>query len=260
MSRSSLSPFGLSYFSYPHLPALIKTVLIDLDETLWATRINNRDALEEVYHAHGWGEHFDSFETFFRKYEPHNDHVWDLYRIGTITKAELTLDRFRTPLLPEISLTDEEILEINADFLSRAATKEKVIPGAIELLRELKSLYTIVILSNGFEEVQAQKMASSGLLPYIDHIVLSETAGANKPSRRIYDYAFSISRSRPSESIMIGDSWEADIIGAETAGIPAIWYNPMKLPTPRPLRVPLHIITSLSEVIPILRQYLLPRD
>lgn len=236
---------------------MIKTLLIDLDDTLWATRISNRDALEEVFHAQEWDRYFESFDTFFDRYAPHNDHVWDLYRMGRITKAQLTLDRFRTPLLPEIELTDEEILTVNADFLSRASTKQKLIPGAIELLEELKPLYSIVILSNGFKEVQTKKMSASGLLPYIDHTVLSEMAGANKPSRRIYDYAFSISASRPSESIMIGDSWEADIVGAETVGIPAIWFNPDRIPQPRPLRVPLHTISSLDEIPEILRSYLI---
>lgn len=238
---------------------MIKTVFIDLDDTLWATQENNRDALEEVFQARGWGRYFDTFDAFFDKYAPYNDHVWALYRTGSITKAELTIDRFRTPLSPEIEMTDEEILEVNTDFLSRTSRKQKVIPGAIELLRALKPLYKVVILSNGFEEVQTRKMKSAGILPYIDHTVLSEMAGANKPSKEIFNHAFSLCGARPSETIMVGDSWEADIIGAENAGIPAIWFNPNHLPTPQELRVPLHVITSLDEIPPILRSYIIPR-
>lgn len=236
---------------------MIKNIFIDLDETLWATRENNKEALKEVYNSRKWDTYFKDFESFFAKYEPHNDHVWDLYREGAITKQELTIDRFRTPLLPEIELSDQEILEINTEFLERAAVKEKLLPGAIELLQDLHALYKLVIVSNGFEEVQAKKMDASGILPYIDYTILSESAGANKPSPKIFNYAFSVSKSRPAETIMIGDSWDADIIGAERAGIPAIWYNPRAIPTPRSLKVPLHIISSLDEVMPILRRYII---
>lgn len=230
---------------------MIRTVFIDLDDTLWATQENNRDSLEEIYDQEGWSERLGDFEDFFKVYQPHNDYLWDLYRQGAINKEELTLRRFREPLEPGLGpLTDEEILRVNADFLSRTAKKSKVIPGALELLSELRQLYRIVIASNGFREVQTEKMASAGILPYVDQTVLSEDARANKPKKAFFDYAFSVCRTRPSEVIMIGDSWAADIVGAQNAGIPVVWYNPRGEQRPElgTLRVPLYEVSDLREI------------
>lgn len=234
---------------------IVKTVFIDLDDTLWATTRNNQAALREVYLARGWARVIPSFEALREVYQPINDHLWHLYRMGEITKAELSVRRFKDPLehfVPEVSR--ETLDEINADFLARTSTKKEVIPGAAELLVELRKRYRIVILSNGFTEVQRRKMTAAGLLPYIDDVVLSEMAGVNKPSKAIFDYALSRTRSRRSETVMVGDDWESDITGASNAGMPAVWFNPRRLPVPdEPLRVPLYRVTTLEEIPALLR-------
>lgn len=238
-------------------PTLIKTIFIDLDDTLWATQENNRDTLEELYHLYGWQKGYHSFEAFFEKYAPHNEHLWSEYREGKITKKELTLRRFGYPLEALGIHSEEDILKINEEFLSRTAKKSKTEPGAIKLLEYLYGLFQVVVVSNGFLEVQESKMRSSGILPYIHHIVLSEVAGASKPDASIFRYAFNKSQSRPGEVLLIGDSWEADIIGAQNAKIPSIWYNPMGLPRPiGQYRYPIYEVKHLSEVPRILRSLL----
>lgn len=236
---------------------IVKTVLIDLDDTLWATTRNNQSALREVYEARGWSRWIDSFETLRDVYQPINDHLWHLYRIGEITKPELTVRRFKEPLEHFMGPLDESLLdEINRQFLSLTATKKETIPGAIELLQELRRRYRIVILSNGFMEVQHRKMTAAGILPYVDCIVLSEMAGINKPSKAIFDYALSRSRSRRSETVMIGDDWESDIQGADNAGLPAIWFNLRgQARSDEPLRVPLYEVSELSEIPSLLRSF-----
>lgn len=234
---------------------IVKTVFIDLDDTLWATTHNNQAALREVYEAREWSRVIPTFETLRDVYQPINDHLWHLYRIGEITKPELSVRRFREPLEQFMGpLSEEQIDEINTQFLSLTGSKKEIIPGAVELLEELRSRYKIVILSNGFTEVQTRKMTAAGLLPYIDHVVLSEMAGINKPSKAIFDYALSRSHSRRSETVMIGDDWESDITGASNAGIPAIWFNPHAKEVPdEPLRVPLYQIRELAEIPDLLR-------
>lgn len=236
---------------------MIKCVLIDLDDTLWATRENNRDCLEELFHAYGWERIYGNFPAFFAQYHPNNLLQWELYRNGTIDKRTLSLNRFGPLLRPLGYDTEEKILQLNEEFLALARHKTKVMPGAVELLKYLHSLYTVVIVSNGFREVQRDKMEAAGLLPYIDYTILSEDAGASKPHRAIFDYVFSVTGMRRSESIMIGDAWEADILGASRSGIPAIWYNPTGSPRPDDkLRVPLYEVDSLEKIPPLLRTLL----
>ena len=237
-----------------YLCYMIKNIWIDLDDTLWATQENNRDTLEELYHLYGWDRVYPTFADFFDIYLPNNIHQWDLYRDGKIDKYSLTINRFAPVLEPLGYDSDEKILELSEEFLERTATKKKVMPGALELMEHLHSLYTIIIISNGFCEVQHRKMESSGLLAYVDHVILSEDAEAPKPSKRIFDYGFATTGARRSESILIGDAWIADIHGAEVAGMPAIWYNPSGTPRPaEELRTPVYEVRHLRMIPNILR-------
>ena len=236
---------------------MIRTILIDLDDTLWDTRQNNKDAMRELFDLKGWSAVLGPFEEWYAAYARHNDFLWDEYRKGTVSKPELILRRLREPLEPGLgSMSDEELLGLNDLFLDLVGRKEKLVPGALELLDALKPLYRLVILSNGFTEVQTNKLRSGGILGYFDQIVLSEMAGANKPHKEIFRYAFDLTGTRPSESILIGDSWAADIRGALNAGIPAIWFNPQGLPMPSGesqfLR-PVYSVKTLGEIPSLLR-------
>jgi putative hydrolase of the HAD superfamily len=57
--------------------------------------------------------------------------------------------------------------------------------------------------------------------------VLSEAAGALKPDKRIFEYALGLNNATANETIMIGDSYSADIVGAQNAGIDQIHFNPL---------------------------------
>lgn len=228
---------------------MYKSILIDLDDTLWATQENNKEALRELYLSEGWSSGFASFDLFWEHYYPNNEALWHSYRHGDITKQQLTLERFRQPLSALRPFTDEEILALNERFLNLTKQKRGVIDGAIDLLKHLKQFYRVVIVSNGFIEVQHSKLRNSGLAPYVDHVVLSEEVGANKPSKAIFDAALSISHTRRSEAIMVGDSWDADILGAQQAKLPSIWFAPHQRPMPStPLRYPVERVTHLAEI------------
>ncbi len=82
------------------------------------------------------------------------------------------------------------------------------------------------ILSNGFSEIQYKKINNSGLARYFDKIILSEEAGINKPHPDMFTYALKNTNSRRNQTIMIGDSWDADIVGAYRSRIAQIWFNP----------------------------------
>jgi putative hydrolase of the HAD superfamily len=66
-------------------------------------------------------------------------------------------------------------------------------------------------------------MHNSKLLPFFDKIITSEKVGVKKPNPKIFEYAMEISGALSNESIMIGDNFEADILGAINAGMQAIF-------------------------------------
>jgi putative hydrolase of the HAD superfamily len=85
------------------------------------------------------------------------------------------------------------------------------------------------IITNGFNEIQARKIASSEIGHFFENIITFETANAKKPDPKIFAYALETARAVPSESIMIGDNWIADIMGAKQFGIDTVYYNPAGL-------------------------------
>lgn len=173
---------------------------------------------------------YASFEAFFDIYMPHNLDLWAKYRSGEIDRQTLILDRFLYVLRP-LGIEDKKtVLSVNNDFLQRTTTKTRLVPGAIELLEYLRPSYRLFILSNGFREVQFKKLSNAGLAPYFERMILSEDANIQKPHKGIFDFALKNTNSRRSESLMIGDSWEADIIGAYQSKIDQIWLNPEGLP------------------------------
>lgn len=227
-----------------------KNLFIDLDDTLWDTFHNNKECLEELYTDYHWDRHYVSFEAFYALYMPHNLRLWELYRKHEIDRQTLIFERFHYILQPMGITERKEVLAVNNDFLQRTTTKTRLIPGAIELLEYLRPSYRLFILSNGFREVQFKKLTHSGLAPYIDRMILSEDAGIQKPHKAIFDFALINTNSRRRESLMIGDSWEADIVGAHHSRIDQIWLNPHQLPAEG--FTPTHTVRSLSEIQDIL--------
>lgn len=203
-----------------------KNLFIDLDDTLWDIHQNGKECLEEVYRDYGYNNFYPTFEDYYNVYLPNNLRLWSLYSMGNIQKNELTVERFLVPVRP-FGIDDPEYAKkLSADFLDRTTRKTRLIDGTMELLEYLKPRYKMHILSNGFREVQFKKIENSGLRPFFDKIILSEDAGINKPHADIFTYALKSTNSRRDQTLMIGDSWDADIVGARNSRIDQLWFNP----------------------------------
>lgn len=203
-----------------------KNLFIDLDDTLWDIHQNGKECLQEIYIDYGYDRFYPTFEEYYNIYMPSNHHLWALYRQGEIKKEELIVERFLVPVRP-FGIDDATYAKkLSDDFLDRTTRKTRLIDGTMELLEYLQPKYKMHILSNGFTEVQYKKIENSGLRPFFDKIILSEDAGSNKPHPDIFTYALKNSNSRRDQTLMIGDSWDADIVGAYNSRIDQLWFNP----------------------------------
>lgn len=202
-----------------------RTIFIDLDDTIYDFAAASRESFEEAYTLLGYERFFNSFSHFLSLYEPHNLELWGLYGEGKITKAELNKDRYSYPLRM-VGIDNQELADTFChEVLSRIPTKNKVIPGAIELLEYLYPKYDLYILSNGFKELQEHKMQTAGLRKYFKKIVLSEDIGINKPNPELFIHALQVAGASTEESIMIGDMFDTDIVGAAGVEMDQIFYN-----------------------------------
>ncbi len=93
---------------------------------------------------------------------------------------------------------------------------------ALKFLQECKvSNIRTCIVTDLTARVQAKKLMHLGIAEYIDFLVSSEEAGVEKPDPRIFKLALKKLRLEAGQVIMIGDSLERDISGAEGLGIKA---------------------------------------
>ena len=104
--------------------------------------------------------------------------------------------------------------------------------------------------SNGFHEVQYKKLSACGLKDYFDTVILSEDAGANKPSPQFFDYALQRSGAQRESTLMIGDNLQTDIMGAMSAGLDTLFFN--RYPEYEKTKAPTFIVTSLRDIKKIL--------
>ena len=96
----------------------------------------------------------------------------------------------------------------------------------------------------------SRKMQTAGIDKYFDALILSDDIGVNKPHRKLYEHAMQTTASTPQESLMIGDMFDTDIVGAANFGIDSIYYNP-KGKTGHPF-APTYEVRHLLEIKEIL--------
>ena len=227
-----------------------KNLFFDLDDTLWAFSLNARDTFEEMYQKYDYDRFFRSFQHFYTLYQYRNVELWEEYGRAQVSKEELTRQRYLYPL-EAVGAGDAALAEaFSDDFFSVIPTKSRLMPHAYEVLEYLAGKYNLYILSNGFRELQSCKMRSAGVDRYFKKVILSEDLGVLKPWPAIFNFALSATQSELCESLMIGDSWEADITGAHGVGMHQAFYNVTERTT-FPF-LPTYHIHSLKELMDLL--------
>ena len=229
-----------------------KDLFVDFDDTLYDTHGNSVIALRETFEAFSLERWFPDPQTFYDAYWLANIDLWTRYSRGEITRDYLIVERFRRPLSEGrgLEITEALCLEMSDRFLEYCATKSGLVEGAHELMDYLKGRgYRMHMTSNGFHEVQYKKLAASGLSDYFDTIILSEDAGANKPSKAFFDYALAKSGASVDTTMMIGDNLQTDIIGAHDVGLDTILFNRWDIP---PSDIPTYTVAALREIMQIL--------
>lgn len=206
---------------------MYKDIFIDFDDTLYDTRGNAIISLAELFEWAGLGRWFDNPDEFYDTYWKVNAELWAQYAKGEIEREYLIVERFRRPLAVRMpNPTKEYCLELSDKFLELCSYKPGLIDGARQLVEHLKSKgYRLHICSNGFREIQYKKLRACGLIDFFDTVVLSEDAGANKPSPVFYDYALKVCGAERETTLMIGDNYEGDVLGAIDSGIDAMLFR-----------------------------------
>ncbi len=99
----------------------------------------------------------------------------------------------------------------------------RLIDGAARLVRSLLGTRPLGLLTNGPADIQRLKFEGTGLADCFDSVVISGEVGIGKPDPEVFMYALDQLGASPDGAVMIGDSWERDVLGALGAGMSAVW-------------------------------------
>lgn len=225
-------------------------LFFDLDHTLWDFDSNSKTTLRELHDTLELNKKgIDDFDKFHKNYLEHNEILWQRYRDGLIKQDELRLKRMRLALL-DFKIADDDLAkQMSEQFLELLPTRTILFPHAVEVLQDLTMKgYKCHLVTNGFDKVQHSKLYHSGLTEFFTEVITSECSNCLKPQKEIFEFAIQKCGARPEECIMIGDSIEADIIGAMNAGIDQVFVNHMGID---PGIKPTFTVGSLKELMKI---------
>ncbi|WP_179022366.1 YjjG family noncanonical pyrimidine nucleotidase [Winogradskyella forsetii] len=201
----------------------IKHVFFDLDHTLWDFDKNSGLTFEKIFNLNKIEVELNDFLSI---YEPINLNYWKLYREEKVTKSALRYGRLREAFdCVGITVEDETINHLSEAYIDNLSSFNYLFDGTFEILDYLKDKYELHIITNGFEEAQEKKMVASNIKPYFKTVTNSEMVGVKKPNPKIFNFALDLASANAKESIMIGDSLEADIEGAHKIGMDTIHFD-----------------------------------
>lgn len=208
-----------------------KYLFWDLDHTLWDFEKNSGITLKFLYDKYNLRTlGIESFEPFRIKYEYFNELLWQQLIEGKIDRITLRWKRM-SMVLETFGVSNLELAHTLSDaYLELLPKQSELIHYAEEVLTYCnKKGYKMYLITNGFEKTQREKIISSKIDHYFEAMFTSENSNSMKPHRPIFDYAINNSKAALSESLMIGDSLQADILGAMNYQMDQIWFNPTNI-------------------------------
>ncbi|MFC5653378.1 HAD family hydrolase [Paenibacillus solisilvae] len=232
----------------------IKLVLFDVDDTLYDFERNWQLTVESVFQSHPLTSGYEQKRicSLFNRY---SEMHWSKTVCG-----ELTFQQYRRLRLQETleqfgeTLLDEAFDSFTQAFIETSLSQMQADVKVRAVLQRITEQYAVGIITNGANDTAREKLARLGLSEFfpLNTVIVSSDVGVGKPDPAIFDLTLKQIGYRAEETVFVGDSWSADIVGALNAGLHAIWFNPKGV-EPLTTHEPLAIIKHLSELEHVLK-------
>lgn len=203
-----------------------RALLVEIDDTLVDWRGPAGEAVVRALMTHPALIGVDPDRAITRFFEIVEE-THALWVAGALSADELRHERVRR-LVAESGgeLTPAEAAGLARAYRTQYLAARRQIPGAGELRTEVRRRGArVVAVTNNLVAEQDAKLRDTGLRHLIDAMVVSEAVGVAKPDPRMFEIALRAAQSEPGASVMLGDSWTNDVLGARSAGIPVAWLN-----------------------------------
>lgn len=233
----------------------ITTIFFDLDDTLFDHMGTARAALAATSAGRAT-LHGVPVEDLYARYSELLEELHPQVMTGRISYLEAREQRFARLLAPyEPGASAAEATQLAEQHYAHYQQLRRPVAGALALLQALKPTHKIGIITNNRLAEQQEKLRHLGMSALVDALITSEEVGVLKPDPRIYQVALARLGAQAAQAVMVGDNWQADVVGAQAVGIRPLWLNRTGAVRPLP-----HVaeLTSLEPLAEVLRQLTQP--
>ena len=203
----------------------VKAVFVDVDDTLLDFRLCAAEALQRACAENGI-----SFESAFVDiFLTINAEFWHGIERGERTRDEVYRVRFDTIFPAWHIQTDVPAAAFDTCFRRYLNLACEPVEGAPEALKCLAMKFPVYAASNATTKQQVKRLTDAGMMPLLAGMFVSDAVGADKPNKEFFDVCFSsLPGLLPSDTVMLGDSPTADIVGAKRYGMRTLWLDRRK--------------------------------
>lgn len=211
---------------------MLKALFLDMDETLCDTTGANLKALNQMAEkaAEIFAGQLDAHELSARYLKGIYRELDDRYRslLLPVTDEEA----FRLQLI-ELIVQDLGVTDMPADaprLLQSTFDESRTaffdfFAGMGDQLLQWRKQVKLIVITNGPEFSQVVKVERVDMSRYVDHIIIGGQEKEEKPAVSIFEKALKLAECEPEEVLHVGDSLSSDIMGANNAGIRALWVS-----------------------------------
>lgn len=119
------------------------------------------------------------------------------------------------------------------------------------ILSLLEKEFELGLISNFYGNLETV-LKELDLQKYFKVVIDSTVAGVRKPDRQIFEIAFDKLKTNPKEILMIGDSYENDILPAKKLGCTTVWLDVKSYTQPKDTSDADYTVKSLYDIEKIL--------
>jgi len=231
--------------------AMTKTILFDLDDTLFDHHHSDQCGLRAVFDTFPIFQQIEQLE-FEQQAMLVFDELW-----SNVLQKQMTLNQWQQAafqLLGErLGFNQEHTIYAAVARVYREAylKTRRSVTGAAALLSTLASYdnVTIGIVTNQLTAEQNDKLSACQLNEYIAFMVCAEQFDRPKPDPKIFKHALMLANAMPDSTVFVGDSWSSDVLGALAVGITPVWFNPQQQANPIDIEIKqLHALQPVNLV------------
>lgn len=202
-----------------------EAVLFDLDDTLFDHDHSSRVALWSLREEHAALEKMP-WEELRERYSRLLEEIHVRMLDGELTLREARRERFRRLFSDLGEEAGDAVVQRAVECYAKAYRESwRLVPGTEDVLPEVGARSKVVVVTNNLLDEQVDKLETLGISGYVDALVASEEVGISKPDSGIFRVALERIGCPAEAAVMVGDSWENDVLGARAAGIRAVWLN-----------------------------------